>query len=74
MTTIAPPICGGCAHLHGDLRDPKCDAFPDGIPHEITLSKSDHREPFPGDNGIRFEPKDAKAAGWAAWLFQPEPP
>lgn len=31
----------------------KCSAFPDGIPKEI-LKGYDHRNPFPGDNGIRF--------------------
>lgn len=71
MTTVAPPICGGCKHLRGDLREPKCDAFPAGIPNEILLSRADHRQPFAGDQGIRFDPKDAEAAEYAAWLFEP---
>jgi len=32
-----------------------CIAFPDGIPMEIVMGRS-HEEPYPGDNGIRFEP------------------
>lgn len=70
MTTIAPPICGGCKHLTSpDLRDPKCDAFPAGIPNEILLSRADHRKPFPGDNGIQYEPKDADDAKYADFIF-----
>jgi hypothetical protein len=32
-----------------------CEAYPDGIPVEIITGEHDHTEPFPGDNGIRFE-------------------
>lgn len=34
-----------------------CKAFK-RIPREILEGKHDHRLPFPGDNGIRFEPID----------------
>ncbi len=70
MTTIAPPICVGCKHLRGDLRDPKCDAFPQRIPVDILLSKADHRRPFEGDNGIQFEPESPDAAKYAASMFE----
>jgi hypothetical protein len=77
VTSILPPICSGCTHLNRSsdlpLLDPKCDAFPAGIPNEILLSKADHREPFPGDNGIQFEPQDAKAAKYAEMIFDPTP-
>jgi hypothetical protein len=36
-----------------------CDAFPGGIPDAITINQSDHRRPFPGDNGIRWEPDES---------------
>ncbi len=36
----------------------KCKAFPDGIPEEIFTCQHDHREPYPGDNGVRFEKAD----------------
>ena len=58
--------CLTCRHFR---RPPKsgpfrlsCDAFPAGIPREIQLGEHDHRKPFPGDGGIRYEPaKDAHA-------------
>jgi hypothetical protein len=44
--------------------EPRCDAFPTVIPAEIQFADHDHREPFPGDQGIRFEPTDEpKRAG-----------
>jgi hypothetical protein len=70
MTTIAPPICAVCVHLVGDLLDPKCAAFPDGIPSPILLSQADHRQAYSGDHGIQFQPEDARAAQYAAFLFE----
>ena len=50
-------FCNNCVHYHGFL---KCDAFPDRIPTEL-IYRDEHDTPFPGDNGIRFEPrKDEK--------------
>lgn len=69
MTSVAPPICVGCKHRRGDLMDPKCDAFPSGIPTEILLSNADHRKPYPGDNGIRFDPESPEDAKYAEALF-----
>jgi hypothetical protein len=45
--------CITCRHYH---LDGVCDAFPRGIPHVIISGEFDHREPYPGDHGIRFEP------------------
>ena len=36
-----------------------CKAFPDGIPNEIAYGDNPHLEPYPGDHGIRFEPREA---------------
>jgi hypothetical protein len=45
--------CVFCKHKH--LGSGTCDAFPDGIPAEILTNDADHREYFPGDQGIRYE-------------------
>ena len=71
MTSIAAPICAVCIHLLGDLRDPKCAAFPAGIPTEILLSKVDHRGPYPGDMGIVFGAEDAAGERYADMIFAP---
>jgi hypothetical protein len=44
--------CIICAHFRFSGG---CDAFPDGIPEAILTSEHDHTEPYPGDNGVRFE-------------------
>ena len=50
------PLCFGCVHFHGVNKYPfSCEVF-DEIPQAILNSEHDHREPYPGDNGIRFEP------------------
>lgn len=44
--------CAACAHWLGNKR---CDAFPEGIPDIILDNEHDHKTPYPGDDGIRFE-------------------
>jgi hypothetical protein len=34
----------------------RCLAFPEEIPGAILKNQHGHRELYPGDNGIRFEP------------------
>lgn len=56
MTII--PQCFDCKHFDRDKKGMVCAAFPAGIPNPILLADHDHREPFEGDGGIRFEPRD----------------
>jgi hypothetical protein len=59
MITIIPQ-CFGCQRMADAAgRRPgeyRCEAFPSGIPAEILLNQHDHREPYPGDGGIRYVP------------------
>jgi len=73
MTTIAMPICLGCTHYDRTAPGPgiRCTAFPDGVPDGIYLSAADHRQPFEGDRGIRFEPIEEADAAYAELLFSP---
>lgn len=57
--------CLKCRHFDLNLT---CKAFPDGIPEEIMTGQHDHRNPYPGDQGIRYEPvenasNDSNGAG-----------
>lgn len=38
------------------LTEPFCAAFPDGIPAAIYDNQVDHRQPYEGDHGLRWEP------------------
>ena len=48
--------CLLCKHYTGILT---CVAYPEKIPVAILQGEHDHTKPFPGDNGIQFEKKDA---------------
>ena len=66
--TIGPqPICLLCKHYRQaqDWGEPNtCAAFPDGIPEDIELGGFDHRKPFEGDRGFRFELKPGVEMDW----------
>lgn len=47
--------CVWCRHRSEGGRH--CPAFPEGIPEAIASNRHDHRDPFDGDRGVRFEPE-----------------
>lgn len=49
------PISDQCLRCDYYRGEGECEAFPDGIPYEIISGQHDHREPFEGDDGIRFK-------------------
>ncbi len=55
MKSSVEPMCAACKHLHRDADDRTCNAFEEGIPEEIWTNHHDHHEPYPGDQGTRFE-------------------
>ena len=57
MTTGLFTICVACARFRPgtETEPPTCEAFPAEIPSEILYGGFDHRAPFPGDGGVRFE-------------------
>lgn len=48
--------CQFCRHKNKDTDT--CVAFPQGIPSAILTGKNSHNKPYPGDNGIQFEPAE----------------
>lgn len=68
--SIVVNLCKVCARRRAPIFDlagdiPTCEAFPDGIPGPIW-GGADHRKPWPGDHGLRFEAVDTEDVD--AWL------
>ena len=58
---FGPSQCARCARLHArTVRTPPitCQAFPDGIPHEVVFDEVDHVKPSPGDHGLQWTPAE----------------
>lgn len=58
--------CGVCQHFISWISSPNrvssCAAFLDGIPEEIIKDQVDHRQPYAGDHGIRWQLADDRPA------------
>jgi hypothetical protein len=54
MTTTLSPLCLDCTRF---VEFRRCTVF-DAIPDAIWENRSDHRQPFKGDNGDRFIPAE----------------
>lgn len=50
------PDCFKCKHLRESINGWCCDAFPSQIPEDIFNGTFIHDKPYPGDNGIQYEP------------------
>lgn len=84
MTLGPPTLCVACARFDwrviDDWGEPRCEAFPQGIPGAIFWGGADHRTGYPGDGGKRFRPnlEDPEwvtiVAEYDAFQFQRSPP
>jgi hypothetical protein len=68
MRAVPRSDCATCRHRGrgvpaGHLG--RCTAFPsgDGIPFAIANGDLRHRDPYPGDHGVRYEPGEPIARG-----------
>ncbi|MBP9890050.1 MAG: hypothetical protein KBF93_27370 [Leptospiraceae bacterium] len=59
MRTLPYP-CVNCIHYDKVEGWYNCQAFPNGIPEKIYINENDHTSPYPGDNGIQYEPIEEK--------------
>ena len=51
------PLCVDCKYFRG-AKNGECEAFPKHIPDQLWAGKVRHDNPYPGDRGIQFQPRD----------------
>lgn len=56
MLLMFSPVCTHCKYIDLESIEHKCLAYPSHIPDKIWFGKNDHKNPYPGDHGIQFEP------------------
>jgi len=69
LNEFITPICNMCKNMRLQEPGATCNAFPNGIPDAILDNEADHRLPFEGDRGIRFEPVNKHAVNLAKRNF-----
>ena len=60
MSIVYPAQCMACKHVRKDKPGFTCEAYPEimnDIPDAILEGEADHRQPYPGDHGILWEPR-----------------
>jgi hypothetical protein len=61
--------CSTCTRMRSWIetgqRTSSCEAFPGGIPDAVWTNTLDHRQPVPGDHGLRWESDGQPFPGWA---------
>lgn len=62
-------LCSTCRWKHEGAGT--CLAFGGGIPTEILLGVVDHRLPYPGDLGVRYEAREDAVLDPAEILVEP---
>ena len=65
------PYCPYCLHYRSTNEEDVeiCGAYPDGIPTAILVGDVDHRFPYEGDGGIRFEFRLSMIPGIPPYVF-----
>lgn len=64
--------CFFCARLHLQTKPKRglltCAAYPEGIPQTFFQNEIFHMEPYEGDHGLQFKPREIKGMILPDWL------
>ncbi len=69
-------FCTTCRHLKKASETSNgqetCTAFPNGIPDAVLWAPYDHRQPYSGDHGVRYEQSAEGNELYGPMEFNPE--